>query len=223
MTMANRFTDSGKWSDPWFRRLPVKYKAFWLYILDNCDHAGIWKVDFELAEFSIKETFPEEETISVFADRIKVINSKWFIKKFVLFQQKVDSLDSLNPNNICHLSIMKILQSEGIISPFEAPSEGLGRGQGIVKVRYSKVNNGGNNKFKKPNVKEVSTYCKDRGGKIDPEAFIDFYEAKNWMIGKNKMKDWRAAVRTWEKRSDADAKAKPVNNRGRKEYKHFDE
>jgi hypothetical protein len=39
-----------------------------------------------------------------------------------------------------------------------------------------------------------------RNNNIDAEAFIDFYSSKNWMIGKNKMKDWKAAVRTWERR-----------------------
>ena len=56
-------------------------------------------------------------------------------------------------------------------------------------------------KFKKPTLKEVQDYCKERNNGIDPERFIDFYESKNWMIGKNKMKDWKACIRTWEKRN----------------------
>jgi len=54
--------------------------------------------------------------------------------------------------------------------------------------------------FKKPTLDEVKNYCILRKNNIDPEAFIDFYESKNFMIGKNKMKDWKAAVRTWERR-----------------------
>jgi hypothetical protein len=57
-----------------------------------------------------------------------------------------------------------------------------------------------NKYFKKPNVDEVKDYCKERNNNIDAEAFIDFYESKDWKIGKNKMKDWKAAVRTWERR-----------------------
>jgi len=53
--------------------------------------------------------------------------------------------------------------------------------------------------FKKPSISEIGDYCKERNNPIDPESFFDFYESKNWMIGKNKMKDWKAAVRTWEK------------------------
>jgi len=45
----------------------------------------------------------------------------------------------------------------------------------------------------------VVAYCRERNNGIDPQRFIDFYSAKGWMIGKNKMKDWKAAVRTWER------------------------
>lgn len=54
-------------------------------------------------------------------------------------------------------------------------------------------------KFKKPDVFEVAAYCRERQNGVDPQAFVDFYESKGWMIGKNPMKDWKAAVRTWER------------------------
>ena len=54
-------------------------------------------------------------------------------------------------------------------------------------------------RFAPPTLEEVQDYCKERGNKVDASRFIDFYESKGWMIGKNHMKDWRAAVRTWEK------------------------
>ena len=50
-----------------------------------------------------------------------------------------------------------------------------------------------------PPLELVKEYCHERGNKVDPERWFDFYQAKGWLIGKNKMKDWRAAVRTWEK------------------------
>jgi hypothetical protein len=50
-----------------------------------------------------------------------------------------------------------------------------------------------------PKIEWVSQYCTERGHNIDPESFHDFYTAKDWKIGKNKMKDWQAAVRTWER------------------------
>lgn len=53
--------------------------------------------------------------------------------------------------------------------------------------------------FKPPTVEEVHEYCCERMNNVNAEAFVDFYESKGWMVGKNKMKDWKAAVRTWEK------------------------
>lgn len=54
--------------------------------------------------------------------------------------------------------------------------------------------------FKQPTLQEVKAYCSERGNDINAEAFIDYYEANGWRVGRNSMKDWRAAVRTWEKR-----------------------
>jgi hypothetical protein len=56
-----------------------------------------------------------------------------------------------------------------------------------------------NNRFKKPTLEEVKEYCLERKNNIDPETFINFYESKGWFVGKNKMKDWKACIRTWEK------------------------
>ncbi len=56
-------------------------------------------------------------------------------------------------------------------------------------------------RFSPPSVEEVRAYCDERENGIDPEAFVDFYSSKNWMVGKNKMKDWKASVRTWERRN----------------------
>lgn len=56
--------------------------------------------------------------------------------------------------------------------------------------------------FVAPSPQEVKDYISEKGYTVDAQRFIDFYEAKGWMIGKNKMKDWRAAVRTWARRPD---------------------
>jgi hypothetical protein len=55
-------------------------------------------------------------------------------------------------------------------------------------------------RFVPPSIEEVKEYCKQRNNNVNAEQFIDFYESKGWMVGKNKMKDWKAAIRTWEKR-----------------------
>jgi hypothetical protein len=63
------------------------------------------------------------------------------------------------------------------------------------------VNNNKNNTFIKPSLQEVLQYCIERNNKIDAYQFINFYDSKGWMVGRNKMKDWKACVRTWEKSS----------------------
>ena len=60
-----------------------------------------------------------------------------------------------------------------------------------------------NNIFIPPTLEEVISYCKERNNSVDPQKWYDFYSAKGWMIGKNKMKDWKAAVRTWERGCDS--------------------
>lgn len=64
-------------------------------------------------------------------------------------------------------------------------------------------------KFIKPTIEEVDCYCKERNNKVNAERFIDYYEANGWKVGKNSMKDWKAAIRTWEK-NDGNFSNRPV-------------
>lgn len=68
----------------------------------------------------------------------------------------------------------------------------------IYKKEKIKSDENDNKRFKIPSIAEISSYCRERNNYVDPQRFYDFYESKGWMIGKNKMKDWKAAVRTWE-------------------------
>tara|TARA_R110002012_G_scaffold10611_1_gene48239 strand:+ start:794 stop:1420 length:627 start_codon:yes stop_codon:yes gene_type:complete len=63
-----------------------------------------------------------------------------------------------------------------------------------------------NRYFKKPKIEEVLNYCLERKNNVDYEAFYDFYESKDWFVGKSKMKNWKAAVRNWER---GDKKKRP--------------
>ena len=61
-------------------------------------------------------------------------------------------------------------------------------------------------KFDKPTIEKIQEYCIERNNGINAEAFYDFYESKNWYVGKNKMVDWKACVRTWEQRQQSKTK-----------------
>jgi hypothetical protein len=159
--MAKRFTNTDKWKKQWFKKLNTKQKLFWLYILDDCNHAGIWDV--------------------VFIDN----REKVFIPKFIEFQY-----GELNPNSRPHISVINLLEKYNLMD----------RKKDEVDKPKKKVLK--SNKFEIPNVDDINIYCLERNNEVDANIFFDFYSSKGWLVGKTKMKDWKAAVRTWEKNSN---------------------
>ena len=67
-------------------------------------------------------------------------------------------------------------------------------------------------RFTPPSIEEVAAYCQERGNGVDASRFVDFYSSKGWMVGKSRMKDWKAAVRNWER--SRDEKATPAKKPG---------
>lgn len=65
-------------------------------------------------------------------------------------------------------------------------------------------------RFSPPSLVEVQAYISDRGSAVDTQQFVDFYASKGWMVGKNRMKDWKAAVRTWEQRRKEETGERPT-------------
>ena len=124
--MAKRFTDTEKYKKAFYRKLPGAYKLFWDFICHDCDHAGIWHVDMEIAQIYIGQDMEVDidKAIDLFNDgeiRIEIINggSKWFIRPFIEFQY-----GALNPNNRVHLSIINILEKNKI-KPLTSPLKGV--------------------------------------------------------------------------------------------------
>jgi len=64
-------------------------------------------------------------------------------------------------------------------------------------------------RFVPPTVDQVKQYCKERNNSVDAERFVDFYASKGWIVGKTKMKDWQASVRTWEKTGKQEQPRRP--------------
>ena len=121
--MAKRFTESTKWKKLWIRKLNPKYKLFWFYLLDNCDHAGIYDADIESASFHIGIEYNKEEILETFNRKIVPFKKdKWFIPKFVEYQY-----GELNENNRAHLSVINILSKYKLLGSKKAlnsPLEG---------------------------------------------------------------------------------------------------
>ena len=126
--MAKRFTDTGKYKKAFIRSLPGPYKLLWDYLYHDCDHAGIWQKDFQIAQIYLGPDMPidEKKALELFnkdEQRIVSLNggSKWFIRPFIEFQY-----GPLNPENKVHFSILTILEKEGIkglASPLQGAKE----------------------------------------------------------------------------------------------------
>jgi hypothetical protein len=111
--MAKRLSDSTKWADEWFTELPMDMKLVWLYILDMCDHAGVYKVNMKLLRFQTGSDRSEAEIINYLKDRIYISDNKWFIPKFITFQYK----NFFTSNTPAIKSAKELLLSHGIIKP----------------------------------------------------------------------------------------------------------
>lgn len=125
--MAKRFTDTEKWKKLWVQELPPEMKLLWIYLLDSCNHAGVWDKNLRLAEFQLGIKLDEDTILyQYFPNKIISLGNgnRWFIPKFIEFQY-----GSLNPNNKAHNSVIQILKSydlydgKGVVSPLQAPKD----------------------------------------------------------------------------------------------------
>ncbi len=196
--MAKRFTDTEKWKKGFVRSLPPAYKLLWLYMLDDCDNAGVWQVEVEVASIRIGAKLNEKEALKLFGNNVISFDdgSKWFIKEFVKFQQGVSHIAELNSNSNPHKSILRIVEQYKLLELEDNPIEII---EEVKQAKKSK-------RFKKPTLDELEHYCIERQNKVDIQKFFNFYESNGWKVGKNPMKDWRASVRTWESNSFDDKK-----------------
>ena len=223
-----RFTDTAKWRDSWFMDLPSKWKLAWIWIVDNCDHAGIVDANPRLMSFMVGEPIDGDEFIRAMGGRvIKPKQGKWFVPSFVKFQYGGE----LNPQNSAHRGVMKLLDGISVSysssksgSPYVAPAKGLDspcqgaqdkdkdkdkeeRVQGEVKKRG----------FTPPTLDEVHVKADEIGLPcMEAERFFNYYSANGWKVGKNPMKSWGHAIAGWKLRwSDngspaASAREKPA-------------
>ena len=77
--------------------------------------------------------------------------------------------------------------------------------------------------FIKPKIEEIQQYCDERNNGINANAFYDFYESKDWYVGKNKMKDWKACIRTWEQRNESQPKKMTAQEKRFEMYKRLEQ
>lgn len=121
--MAKRFTDTNKFRKHFFRGLPGAYKLLWDFICLDCDHAGIWHIDFENAQYFVGRDMPItiEKALELFnSDEIRIVvfdnNKKWFIPSFIQFQYQ-----KLSEKNRAHQSVIDSLKKFGLIDENLSP------------------------------------------------------------------------------------------------------
>lgn len=200
-------TDTDKWKKRFVRELSPQHKLLWFYILDDCNHAGIWEVDIEVASIRVGYELIHDMLPQAFLDKIVIFDNgdKWFIPEFIDFQY-----GELNPNSNVHKSVIALLQKynlEGYLKgsqtlPNRVQDKDKAKDIVIVKDKVKAK------RFVKPNVEDIIDYCNERNNYVDPQKFYDYYSSNGWKVGKNPMKDWKAAVRTWEKNTEAPKKSK---------------
>lgn len=99
----------------------------------------------------------------------------------------------------------------------------------VLKKKDTDVSKEKASRFLPPTLDEVRSYCLEKGYPVDAERFIDFYESKGWFVGKNKMKDWKAAVRNWNRMQREDGAAKASGQRqadsakGKNRFNNFEQ
>lgn len=112
--MSKRFTDTEIWGEDWFLDMPNEYKLFWYYMLSNCDHSGIYKVNIKTFSLLNEVKLSSNKALEYFNNgkqRIRVIQPNvWFIEEFFVYQYG----ETFNTNNRVHESIKKVYQKYNI-------------------------------------------------------------------------------------------------------------
>jgi hypothetical protein len=112
-------TDTDKWKKPFIKSLPIEYKVFWLFLLDECDHAGIWHIEMSVVEARLGIKLSLQKIRGLFKEKVVEFDSgnKLFVPDFVQFQYGI-----LNRENKAHRSVINILERYnlmGLVSPSE--------------------------------------------------------------------------------------------------------
>ena len=153
--MAKRFTDTDKWKREWFCDLSPNAKLVWFYILDQCDHRGVWFQNFSLLSAQVGFKVTKNEFESWFGSKVKSFDGdKYFIPSFVEFQY-----GQLKESNNSHIGILNLLKKYAFLSPSMSPSQGAqdkDKDKDKELVFEFKGGMGGNENSDEPKEKPVS-------------------------------------------------------------------
>ena len=165
-------------------------KLFWFYLLDNCDHAGIWEVDIELASFQMGVKLDEARILKVFNRKIVPFKTdKWFVPKFIVYQY-----GELNENNRVHNSVINILNKYGLYKGRVSPLQGVkDKDKDKDKVKDK------DKKSKKVQLKEIEIELVELQKLFSSkDVKAEFEKWTDYMLSRGKTyKNYSAAFRNW--------------------------
>lgn len=198
--MSKRDTDTEIWVEDWFRTLSDSEMLFWFYVKDQCDHAGFWRPNFKPFEAITGRRINQVEflkKINSDKERIKVLeNGRWFITGFIVFHNG----NVLNLKNHFHQMLYDLFRAN---LPLEDTTTYGFEVYNLKKppAPKKKLTSVPEKNVIPPTLDMIKRYCDERNNGIDPQLFIDHYTSRNWRFkgSVNRMVDWQAAVRTWEK------------------------
>lgn len=131
--MSRRMTDTNKWDDEWFMNLSPRTKLLWFFLCDECDHAGIWKVNRTLTEFKVGGKINWDESLAELGGRVAILppGDRWFVRKFVEFQYGPVP----NEKNKAHAGVLKVLRLHGLPWSSDDPNKPLPSPYGGAKEK----------------------------------------------------------------------------------------
>lgn len=215
----NRLTDADKWKDTWFSNLSPYAKLLFIFLCDNCNNAGVFEIN---KKFILFYTGLSEENLKSAIDEIKKTyvkshdGNRIWIKNYLKYQKKTP----LNPNNNNHKHVIVLLkdclsdekkfkgcQEMQSLLPFESFEKTRKKSvrqlditEATEQTTTTDIPNSNARKFIKPTVEEVQEFMKEISfvaWQNEGVRFFNWFESNGWKVGKNPMKDWRSAVRTW--------------------------
>jgi len=210
--MSYRLTTPDKWTDSWFSDLSINGKLVFIFLVDNCDNAGFYEINKKfmlfllgMQEKELKDALDEIKT-SKKCYELSVDKKRIWLLNYLKHQKKLP----LNPKNNAHKQvIMKLEESvdnkdlfpncKDIIKLIPVNENKIPTKKAERKPRVT---------FTKPNIDEIKSFmleknCTSVYAIRESEKFWNFYESKNWKVGKEKMSVWKSACSNWIKNNTA--------------------
>lgn len=182
------------------KTLPIEYKTFFLYLCDECDHAGIWHVEMEIVNARLGASLSKEKALKLYKGRVFEFDNgtKWLVLDFIVFQYGV-----LKRENKVHASVIDRLSKynlleivEGLPSPLQGAKDNDKDNDTVIGGVGDFSSN--NIPVKKPSFEDVhALFVRNGKGEAEARVFYNHHEGLGWMKGITPIINWTAIANNW--------------------------